>query len=179
MTLSNNTHIQKHSHQNLVPKYCNITLQSYSVQDSRTISCEVQLFSLQEMISLQELKCHSTSLFLLRALTNIQLTFFFMLSLGRAWSRPPHFLLCAITFSTSFCPGHLSLARKLANLFLISSSSAGVHFFLVRLFSFFFLTDFFSETIFHIIRLILFCQILFSNCNSLYHIRPIGLTVTR
>lgn len=77
--------------------------------------------------------------------------FFFMLSLGRAWSRPPYFLLFAITFSTSFWPGHLSCA---INLFLISSFSAGVHFFLVRLFCFFLLTDFFSETIFHIIRLI-------------------------
>lgn len=82
--------------------------------------------------------CHYKSLLFFLALTSIQLTFFLMLSLGLVCSRPPYFLLWAITFSTSFCLGHLSRARKPANLFFISSSSATVHFFLVKL-AFFFL----------------------------------------
>lgn len=74
---------------------------------------------------------------------------FFMLSLGRSCKRPEFFLLSAMTFSMSLWPGHLSRAKKTANLFLISSSSGSVHFFLV-LKHFLFLTDLFSETIIHI-----------------------------
>lgn len=118
LTLSNNTHIQKHSHQNLVPKYCNITLQSYSVQDSRTISCEVQLYSLQEMISLQELKCHSTSLFLLRALTNIQLTFFLYVVPWTCVEQTPTFFALCHYFFNVFLPRTLISCKETCKPFL-------------------------------------------------------------